>query len=222
MAVDLHQFESHKKNFNHKYKRKFIYIGSDHPGKNINYLNEIAKKAEGIEFAWAGGGKTRSHIKSLGYVDISSEAGKNLLANFDFMITVGSADSNPTTILESVGLGLIPVCTETSGYYEGGGILNIASKIDDALLTIKKLQEYSDSDLIKLLEIGYKNIETNYNWNVFLDTVIDEINSKIIYKTEINLKKESIEYIYPYRYFLIRYFINNIKYKIRKIGLLWI
>lgn len=220
MAIDLHDFERYKLRFNKKNERRFIYIGSDHPGKNLDYLNEIAKRSEGVHFSWMGTGKQRSHIKSLGYMDVTSETTKKMLASYDFMITVGNADSNPTTILESIAVGLIPICTETSGYYEGEGILNISNNLDDALNTIRIVQQYDELELEKLSNLGYKRVQHKHSWNVFIKNIISEINSTKINKIEYKSKTEKIEYIYPYRYFLIRYIFNNIKYKLREIGLL--
>ena len=62
------------------------------------------------------------------------------------MITVGSADANPTTILEAMAWGLIPVCSIQSGYKGFSSIPNISIDcIDDALLTIKHLQSIPES-----------------------------------------------------------------------------
>ncbi len=66
------------------------------------------------------------------------------------MITVGSADANPTTILEAMAWGLIPVCSVQSGYEGFSGIRNISiDRHEDAVETINNLQSVSEEQLKK-------------------------------------------------------------------------
>ena len=73
------------------------------------------------------------------------------------MITLGSADANPTTILEAMAWGLIPVCSVQSGYEGFSSIRNISidcivTKNAKKMIDIKKLRKtisgkiYSDLD----------------------------------------------------------------------------
>ncbi len=76
---------------------------------------------------------------------------KNLIKKYDFLITVGSSDANPTTILEAMAWGLIPVCSVQSGYEGFSGIRNISiDDMEDAVATINKLQSVSEEQLKKM------------------------------------------------------------------------
>ena len=44
------------------------------------------------------------------------EKSRNLLSRFDFLIQTSNYDANPSTVLESMSWGLIPVITKQCGY----------------------------------------------------------------------------------------------------------
>jgi len=95
------------------------------------------------------------------------------------MITVGNADANPTTVLESMSWGLIPVCTPTSGYVNEQGIVNVP--LGDAQAArdiIESLNAMPQSGLIELQIEGQKALKDNYNWPVFLNKVKAQIEIK--------------------------------------------
>lgn len=188
LAVDRNQFPFLKKSFNPVGKRKFIYIGNDHPGKNLPYLRAIASRFDSYEFAWAGKGTSCQELKSLGYIDFSMPDGRELISSYDFMITVGNADANPTTILEALSWGLIPVCTPTSGYQNEIGIINIPhDDVNEACAVIENLQSMDSHNLNKISNLGKKVLSEKYNWQIFFREVLNAINTK--YSPTINRKK---------------------------------
>ena len=70
-----------------------------------------------VEISWIGDGPVPiKGLRALGRLDFTDPAARERIAAFDFMLTVGKADANPTTILEAMAWGLIPVCTAQSGY----------------------------------------------------------------------------------------------------------
>ena len=70
----------------------------------------------------------------LGFMDFSQPEARAAVAGYDFMITVGAMDDNPTTILESMAWGLIPAVTMQSGYENRAGIVNVP--LNDALAAV--------------------------------------------------------------------------------------
>jgi hypothetical protein len=95
------------------------------------------------------------------------------------MITVGNADANPTTVLESMSWRLIPICTPTSGYVNERGIVNVP--LGDAQAArdiIESLNAIPKSGLIQLQIEGQKALRDNYNWPVFLNKVKAQIEIK--------------------------------------------
>ena len=191
LAVNRSNFPLIKKNFNQIKKRRFLYIGHTGWYKNIKYLEKLALKLPDTEFAWMGGHQTLKNIKTLGKFDFSSQEAKNLIQEYDFMITLGSADANPTTILEAMAWGLIPLCSVQSGYVGFPSIQNISIDcIDDALETIKQLQSVPDEQLIKWQKVNLNEIDKHFNWERFCDQVLSEIeNEESPNLDETNLKQ---------------------------------
>jgi glycosyltransferase involved in cell wall biosynthesis len=179
LAVDRHDFPAIKQAFNAPGNRRFLYIGSSAWYKNVEYLSEIARTQPAIEFAWAGVDKGLPGIKPLGWQDFSTREGKSVLSNYDFMITVGKADGNPTTILEAMAWGLIPVCSPQSGYVGYSSIPNIPlNNIDSAIKIIKDLQDVPENTLRIWQQENWTLLNTHFNWDRFADQVIDAIVSK--------------------------------------------
>lgn len=178
LAVDQNHFEKIKFKFSEPGKRKFVYIGHDIQCKNLNYLQSLAKELSQFEFHWIGSGPKREPLIKHGRVDFSTEEGKKLIKEFDFMITVGSADANPTTILEALSWGLIPVCTPTSGYVNNPGIVNIAlNDVSAASKVLINLNTSSDKILESIKNQGHQQLETHFNWARFGRQVIEEVSS---------------------------------------------
>ncbi len=76
--------------------------------------------------SWIGAGRAElAGITSLGYQDFKSDSALRLIASHDFLLTVGTGDANPCTNSSGNGLGLVPVCTPSSGYVAYPGIMNI-------------------------------------------------------------------------------------------------
>jgi glycosyltransferase involved in cell wall biosynthesis len=178
LAVDQNHYKKIKFKFSDSGKRKFVYIGNNLHCKNLDYLQLLAKALPQFEFHWIGKGSQREPLIKHGRVDFSTDAGRTLIAEFDFMITVGSADANPTTILEAMSWGLIPVCTPTSGYVNNPGIVNIP--LNDVSGASKILIELNVSEVQALESIrnqGYHQLKAHFNWERFEQQVVDEVSS---------------------------------------------
>ena len=179
LAVDREKFPFIKENFNSVGKRRFIYIGHSAWYKNTSFLEEIAQKLPHIDFAWIGENRTLKNVKKLGKYDFSLQEAKNLIQEYDFMITLGSADGNPTTILEAMAWGLIPVCSVQSGYEGFSSIQNISiDGIDDAVETIKHLQSVPEEKLKKWQQENLNLLDKHFNWERFCDQVLSEIENE--------------------------------------------
>ena len=179
LAVDRADFPFIKKNFNPAGKRRFLYIGHTAWYKNISFLEKLAEEIPEIDFAWMGGTKSLKNINTLGIFDFSKQEAKNLIKKYDFLITVGSSDANPTTILEAMAWGLIPVCSVQSGYEGFSGIRNISiDDMKDAVVTIKNLQSVSEEQLKLWQHENLDCLDNHFNWGRFCSQVLDEIESK--------------------------------------------
>ena len=179
LAIDRVDFPFIKENFNQVGKRRFLYIGHTAWCKNITFLERLAQNFHEIDFAWMGGTKSLKNINTLGILDFSKQEAKKILKKYDFLITVGSSDANPTTILEAMAWGLIPVCSVQSGYEGFSGIQNISiDDMEDAVATINMLQSVSEEQLKIWQNENLDYLDKHFNWKRFCSQILDEIESK--------------------------------------------
>jgi hypothetical protein len=180
LAVDRNEFPALKKDFNPPGQRAFVYIGVYKPYKNLGYLSQIAGQLPETHIDWIGSGRSFPNLKPRGAYDFSTPEAKEMIRHYDFLITVGNSDPNPTTILETMSWGLIPVCTEQSGYTGFPGIINI--KLDDlesALRVLRQLQKIPERQLLEIQRDNWKILDDHFNWDRFTNQVIDAIESDI-------------------------------------------
>ena len=178
LAVDRIDFPAVKESFNEPGKRRFLYIGNTHWGKNTEYISTLVKRT-GIQVTWIGRGDPIDGVDSLGPKDLSTDAAREIVASHDFLLTVGRADANPTTILEAMAWGLIPVCTPQSGYTEAEGVINIP--LDDeggAAQLLSDLQHRPEADLLALQAKNRDALDSHYTWQRFGEQVVAAIESE--------------------------------------------
>ncbi|MFN3979841.1 MAG: glycosyltransferase, partial [Caldilinea sp.] len=85
---------------------------------------------------------------------------------------------NPTTVLEAMAWGLIPVCTPQSGYVGYPSIINVP--LDDpegAAIVLRRLQSLPDTELFQLQAANWRLLDEHFNWDRFASQVIDAIES---------------------------------------------
>jgi len=177
-AVDRHDFPPVKTSFAAPGKRRVLYIGHSGRGKGTSYLAEIAALVSEAEFGWMGNGVPIPGLTALGYVDFSSQHGQDLVSQFDFLMMTGNADSNPTTILEAMAWGLIPICTPTCGYEGIPGITNVPNgDATAAAAIVRQLLFTNESDLLSVQAANWRLLNERYNWDRFTTQVINAIES---------------------------------------------
>lgn len=180
LAVDRSDYPPLKVAFNPPGKRRFVYVGDAFRMKNLPYLSDIARSLPGSEFAWIGRGGRRSlpGVTRLGWQDFSDKAARELMAGFDFLITVGWADANPTTVLEAMAWGLIPVCTPQSGYEGVQGIINVPlGDVAGASEVIERLQATPETELRAQQRENWDALDRQFNWDRFAGQVAQAIES---------------------------------------------
>ena len=179
LAVNRAHFPLLKARFNPPGKRRFVYIGNTAHLKNTGYLSRLRAQCRGADISWVGRGKRRIvGVPAHGFVDFSKPQAQDLIRQFDFMITVGSLDPNPTTILESMSWGLVPVCTPQSGYDGRPGIVNLPlDDVGGAQAVFDRLQQMDDVALRQLQAEGQAQLDSYYNWDRFYAAVRAAIES---------------------------------------------
>jgi len=178
-GVDRSDFPAVKTSFAEPGKRKALYIGHSGRGKGTPYLAEIAVLVPEAEFSWMGSGRPIPGLTALGHTDFSSAAGKDLVSQFDFLMMCGNADSNPTTILEAMAWGLLPICTPTCGYEGLPGITNVPNgDAPAAAAIVRRLLGADESELKALQATNWRLLDEDYNWDRFAADVVSAIESE--------------------------------------------
>jgi glycosyltransferase involved in cell wall biosynthesis len=179
LAIDRKDFPVLKTSFGAPGKRRVVYIGHTAGYKNTPFLSEIAARLPDVDFASIGTGtRPIPGLANLGFVDFASQAGKDLVGGFDFLLTVGDADANPTTILEAMSWGLIPICTPTSGYEDIPSIPNVPlGDADAAAAVVRGFLSADESDLVAMQSANRKLLDDHFTWDRFADQVVDAIES---------------------------------------------
>jgi glycosyltransferase involved in cell wall biosynthesis len=179
LAVDRADFPRVKTSFNPPGRRRFLYIGHTGWYKNTPYLAELARRLPEFEFAWIGSGEPGiAGLQSHGRRDFATDEARALVAEHDFLLTVGIGDANPTTVLEAMAWGLVPVCTPESGYTGRQGIVNVPARDAGAAVSVLRLlQEKAERDLFALQAANDADLDDHFNWNRFTNQVVDAIES---------------------------------------------
>ena len=177
-AVAVTDFPRVKSAFGKPGARRFVYVGHTGRGKGTAYLAEIASRLPEVEFYHLGPGRAVRGVRALGVRDFRTDSSKDLLRTFDFLITVGNADANPTTVLEAMAWGLVPVCTPTSGYESASGVVNVPyGDSAGAAAIIGELQRIDEGELGAMQAANWKRVGEYYNWDRFTADVVAAIES---------------------------------------------
>lgn len=172
LAVNTRFFQPVKQTYSAPRSRSFLYIGHTSPFKNTAYLGEIAAALPEAHFVHVGRGNIPGFEK-IGRIDFQSKDGKKVINNADFLITAGDADANPTTILEAMAWGLIPICTAQSGYPATDSIINIPlNDVPRAINTLRPLLHEDPQTLLKMASINRHLLQTHYNWERFYEQIL--------------------------------------------------
>lgn len=179
LAVRRDHFPFVKQSFAPAGQRRFLYIGNTQKYKGCDYLAEIAEANPHFHIGWIGQGEMPSkRIAAYGYQVFSESSALELISSYDFLLTCGVADPNPTTILEAASWGLIPICTPQSGYYNEDWLVNIPfGDVVEASRILNLYNSLPESQLREYQQLSSKKLENYYNWNRFAEEVIDCIEA---------------------------------------------
>lgn len=181
LAVDRKDFPVIKRSFNPPGRRRVAYIGHTATYKNPGFLMRIAAAMPDVEFSWFGFTLNRTPLtgfRAMGPHDFQDPSSQDLLAGNDFLLTVGRSDPNPTTILEAMAWGLIPVCTPESGYSGYDSIPNVP--LDDvagAVRVLRELQDAPDARLEEMRQANWDMLDQHFTWDRFAGQVRAAIES---------------------------------------------
>lgn len=180
MAVNADAYPYTKTTFNPPGRRNYVYVGSNMPMKNTNYLAKIMRAMPNKKLYWYGGDGGAElaklpNVQTVGWVDVRAHR-EEICNAADIFVNVSYSDANPTTLLETTAWGLIPACTKESGYYDDPMFTELY--LDDFNGTLRALDRLQNAPVDELISRSLNSrsiIEDHYNWKTFCTKVWDGI-----------------------------------------------
>lgn len=174
----LHPFL--KRKWNPPGQRAAIAIGYDNPVKGMDKVAELAR-ITGLRIGVFGAVSPAlfqqvPQARLYGGVAFMPDVIQRIVDEYDFFITMGRFDANPTALHETACWGLIPFCTPQSGYWLGQPFYSLS--LDDMAenwKTLDKFQHMSEYDLMRKARQQRTIQEEMYTWDNVLDTIWGEI-----------------------------------------------
>jgi hypothetical protein len=144
--------------------REAVYVGCCAPQKGTGYLEEISTHLDGPAILHAGPGYIGGRVRNLGLVRDWEQLPAEVL------ITCGSHDANPTTVLEAARAGMVVLATPTSGW---GPDLAIQLPVGDARGAAKVLDYWLTAPALVLSARAatIQHALRRYTWDRFIDAV---------------------------------------------------
>jgi hypothetical protein len=146
--------------------------------KGIDLLITLLSGFGNNPTGWIGGGPDIPGIPRLSRPrPLTIDFMQKIAEHFDFFITTGIADPNPTTILESMSWGFPVICTPQSGYYETPYLKNVYhDNISRSLQVLSELQYGKEDDIMAMANQARYIVENKYNWDNFVSRIFTTLN----------------------------------------------
>lgn len=180
MAVnaDIHPYS--KTTWGKPGKRGFLAIGADIPAKGLDRISELAQ-VSGIRLGYFGNADAArfehvAQISHYGGAEFKPAVIQSICNEYDFFLTLGRCDANPTTLLETACWGLIGACNAASGYVPNEPFLELRG--DDLCFNWEQVERMNAMDEYDLIERSRRMrtlMETSYTWDKFTATLWDGI-----------------------------------------------
>jgi glycosyltransferase involved in cell wall biosynthesis len=178
MAIDTSQYPKVKKRFNPKGSRKFLYIGRISEEKNIQELENIAKKYPNFQGGCIGG-EIKGWHKIADQANLTPHLMKILALEYDFFINLSKFDAQATTVMEAMSWGFIPVCTQESGYLLDDIYCFDKNNTSINLNKVQNLQYIDETFLLYTINDNYNLLLNKYSWNSFNSKIKNYLNHVI-------------------------------------------
>ncbi len=202
-AIDAEIFPLLKKNFNPVSKRGLFVFGRTGLEKGTAQLFKLLCKTD-YPMVVAGDYshkdlqiiKNRPNTHILGRIDWRHpQTTTFILNNCDFFVNMSVSDASPTTLLESMALGLIPVTTPQCGYYYNSFLLLSLSQQEHNLQILHQAQQLSDDKLRELQAQNRRIIEREHSWDKFCQTVWQNIKPTKKLTSKVGPRQNDEEYV---------------------------
>ena len=175
-AVDLEFFSLRKTEFNKPGHRGMLVLGRSGVEKGTTQLFQQLRKVPGKlvvagEFLKSDLAifEGRPDTEFLGVLDWRNESQiARVIDQCDFFLNLSVSDASPTTLLETMAMGLVPVTTPQCGYTYPSLIPLSLSDEEHNLVTLRNLQLLPQGRLESLKTENRGIIERYHSWNRFL------------------------------------------------------
>lgn len=164
MAIERDFFPPLAREWSPPGQRHAIYIGCTLPSKGIAELEWIIRQVPELAYGHIGPGRVDGCEEHGYWPRLDTPEARAILARYDFVIAPGVNDANPTTVLEAMCWGLIPIAAPTAGW--GSDVvlpLNLAS--------LRRLSTTSAEYLDAQKALGFRRV-LNYTWARFTGQVL--------------------------------------------------
>lgn len=184
LAVD-ESWKYLKSTFNPIGCRGIVYVGSAMPQKNLGLLYEIARTMKNTRFDWYGGSSDHPlaklpNVYVEGWQDLHHQKVIDICYRNDLFVNTSISDANPTTLLEfGLASGIIPICTQTSGYWKDDCFINIPHNVDEAVSIINDWLNKPTDELVKKSLKNRIICEKEYTWEKFCSTIWNTIKNHL-------------------------------------------
>ena len=124
------------------------------------------------------------------------------------MIHTSKFDANPSTVLEGISWGIMPILTKQCGYEGFNKIMYIPlNNVSKVAKKINYLQNLNQKELKNLQKINLRTLKKKYNWKNFRLKILKIINKK---KDNFAIKynKKQIEQFENYRKLSPNYYLR--------------
>lgn len=171
MAIDVDDYPPLERPFHQPGQRRCLYIGCTVPAKGTDWLEALIRQTPEARWGHIGPGRVAG-AEEHGYVPLETAEGRDIAAQYDLLVMPGRYDANPTTVLEAMALGLVPVCTQGCGW-DGDDVWLLPWEVDLAaqhirhLLTVDDLHDYCDGDR--------EQVQNKYNWSAFTAPIVSMV-----------------------------------------------
>ena len=162
------------------HRRGVLYVGHSHHPKASPTLRAIRHQFPDRRFAWLGSGPPLEGFEHPEFGDLTSSSARAFMSNFHVIVNVSSADANPTTLLEGMFLGLLPVSTRHSGWSELQGIIHANDRSVAALTaSIRMALDMPRETLEKRIHDNRDRALRQFTWEEFGRRVWEIISQPI-------------------------------------------
>ncbi len=200
-AIDSNLFPLLKNSFNSVGKRGLFVFGRSGREKGTKELFNLLLKID-CQVVIAGYYSNedismlnnRPNTKFLGSIKLNDKGVVDDIINTcDFFINMSVSDASPTTLLEAMSFGLIPITTPQCGYYYSSFILLSLDNEKYNILTVNNALNINEEALKILQKKNRDIIERNHNWDAFCNKIGEYIFSSPIQAHPITTKRKGIK-----------------------------